>query len=676
MLRRSLTILLFLLLVLPMLAHKRDSIAARKDSVVTYLKFVKTQTSLCDFDMLDRRRKFFKNKEWLNKLMTEAGISDSMSIPVMMNQRVVRITRNVTRNREKHDVLAINREGLDEMFNLADALNVYVSGKLKGNACKDTLMRMRKLGSIGHFQVRRTESYFDIDPDSVPTSSVKHRIRYSYDGMSDYRQFPYWAKYDSTLYKALKEQYTQDSLNSYSLSYDSTKVAKHSQTAVQQDAGAVLEYFSMKHRWLTPLTFTAISFINNYIELGKKPVFSIEPVSSIFSVNTEDGFRLRFGGKTTANLFRRNFLSGYVAYGFGSQRVYGMGNAIYSFVDKVYDPNEYPIRSISIVYRNDICPLGERNNHTDHDNLFQSYQWNRNSRMMFFNLQKVEFEWDCRNGIGYLVGIKREEDTATPGDKMKFHSLYDIEVDKKSRELGQGTIFENNGSLCTTELRFELKYVPPTKRFATRKSKAPVNNELPTMELMHNVGVRMWGGKYSFQLSELRIFKDWYLGKLGVGRTTLRAGHLWSTVPFPLLLSPSANVSYISDDNTFGMLRMSEFLNDRYIQVNMSIETNGNLIGLIPLIKRLRWKEYAGVRVLWGALSDKNNPELKENENSTILMKFPTGCYIMNGNEPYVEGVVGIHNIFHVINLDYVFRFTYRNLPDSGTGGFRFSVHF
>lgn len=63
----------------------------------------------------------------------------------------------------------------------------------------------------------------------------------------------------------------------------------------------------------------------------------------------------------------------------------------------------------------------------------------------------------------------------------------------------------------------------------------------------------------------------------------------------------------------------------------------------IPLIKKLKWREFIGVKGMWGHLTDKNNPY--KNPGDSRLFQFPTETHIMS-NQPYWEAIVGIHNIF------------------------------
>ena len=85
----------------------------------------------------------------------------------------------------------------------------------------------------------------------------------------------------------------------------------------------------------------------------------------------------------------------------------------------------------------------------------------------------------------------------------------------------------------------------------------------------------------------------------------------------------------------------------------------------IPLFNRLRLREYIGAKMLWGTLSDKNNPFLPENANSQTLMVFPEGSQIMNPRVPYWEISVGVRGILRFFQIEYVRRMNY-NPPTQG----------
>ena len=142
-------------------------------------------------------------------------------------------------------------------------------------------------------------------------------------------------------------------------------------------------------------------------------------------------------------------------------------------------------------------------------------------------------------------------------------------------------------------------------------------------------------------------------------------------MPFPLLIMPAANLSYIVEDETFNLINNMEFLNDRYASLDVSWDLNGKIFNRIPLLKHLKWREWLGIKCLWGTLTDKNNPTLARNAGDPLLMQFPEGSYIMDPHRPYVELIAGIHNIFKIFHVQFVHRLNYNNLPTAKKNGVR-----
>jgi hypothetical protein len=117
-----------------------------------------------------------------------------------------------------------------------------------------------------------------------------------------------------------------------------------------------------------------------------------------------------------------------------------------------------------------------------------------------------------------------------------------------------------------------------------------------------------------------------------------------------------------------------EFVGDRYESVNIDQHFMGFFFNKIPLLKKLKWREVVTFKAAWGGLSDQNNPALHPS-----LYQFPvtsTGqpiTYALNGT-PYMEGSVGIENIFKFVRVDLVRRFDYLDHPEVSKYGIRARV--
>ena len=193
--------------------------------------------------------------------------------------------------------------------------------------------------------------------------------------------------------------------------------------------------------------------------------------------------------------------------------------------------------------------------------------------------------------------------------------------------------------------------------------------------ISHTLGINhLLGSNYSYNLTEASIYKRVWLNSWGKMDFKVKGGIQWEKVPYLLLCMPETNLSYILQDYTFSLINNMEFLNDRYISAIVNWDINGKILNRIPLLRKLKWREWIAVKCLWGDLSDKNNPYLPQNAGSPILMYFPDGTYIMDSKRPYIELAFGIHNIFKLVHIEYARRLNYNDLPTSHKHGIRFMV--
>ena len=376
--------------------------------------------------------------------------------------------------------------------------------------------------------------------------------------------------------------------------------------------------------------------MENYIETGKNSKVDIGPILSMVSNNFIDGLRTRIGAQTTANLNPHLFWKGFIARGWKSKNTYYNGEMTWSLNKKKYTPEEFPKRNISFQSTYDVMSPSDKFLSTDKDNFFSGFRWTKVDKMMFYNRQKLTLEREEQWGLRTLFSAKTEENEAA-GNMPYF-------------------------KFRTTELRGEIEYSPGALYVNSKMKRHKVNREAPIFTVSHSVGVKgLLGGDYTYNYSEASIFKRFWFGSWGRIDLFTRAGVQWNQVPFPLLCMPAANLSYLSHKHMFNLINNMEFLNDRFVSVDFNWDMQGKIFNRIPLIRRLHWREYVGAKMLWGALSNKNNPYLEENTGSKILIPFPDQTHIMDPDIPYWEISLGIRSIFRFFQVEYVRRMNYND---------------
>ena len=494
----------------------------------------------------------------------------------------------------------------------------------------DMIVEMSVVKFMTKFIVIRTTRMSNYAFNKIPDREFKGKAKIKYDPNSKMRDDDFWATN-----RMVHLTNGESSMSSFITGLSNTKGFKY-------------------------ILFGLKALIENFVETGKKSYVDIGPINTMISTNFIDGLRTRLSAQTTANLSPHFFLSGYYARGWKSHKDYYKGQLTYSFNKKEYMPWEFPKRTITFTSTYDVCSPSDKFMPTDKDNVFTAFKWTEVDKMMFYNRQELAFEYEQYWGLKTTVKLKTEENEACGSLYFKPLATY-----------GGASV----NRIRTTEASFQLRYSPGETYVNTKQRRLRVNFDPPVFTISHTVGVKgVLGGDYDYNLTEASIYKRFWLNSWGKLDVSVKGGVQWNKVPFPLLIMPAANLSYIVEDETFNLINNMEFLNDRYASLDVSWDLNGKLFNRIPLIKKLKWREWLGIRCLWGTLTDKNNPTLERNAGDPVLMQFPEGSYIMDPKRPYIELVAGIHNIFKLLHVEYIHRLNYNNLPTATKNGVRIMI--
>lgn len=499
----------------------------------------------------------------------------------------------------------------------------------------DMIVEMTLMKIMQGFQIRRTTRYSDYAFDELPQQLFKRKGAEIKEADAMMRGDDFW------------NQYRPGPLTQTESSMD--MLVKR----LEQMPGFKYVIFVLK------------AFIENFVETGTKEHPSkvdIGPVNTMISNNYIDGLRLRMSAQTTANLNPHLFFKGYYAYGFKDHRSKYMGEVEYSFNKKEYLPREFPKNSITFSYQYDVMSPTDKFLKTDKDNVFVSFKTSTVDQMSYVRNIALKYENETQFGLKTTVEVKHSTDEPTGG-------LAYITNDDQTTLVPE---------IQTMEASLAFRYAPGETFVNTKQRRIPVSFDAPVFTLSHTAGFKgVLGGEYNYNLTEIGLYKRFWFSSWGKIDMFVKGGAQWNKVPFPLLIMPAANLSYILQRETFNLINNMEFLNDRYASLDVSWDLNGKIFNRIPLLKKLKWREAIGFKMLYGHLTDKNNP-MKHPGDSELFL-FPTRdgrptSFVMDPKTPYMECSVGIHNIFKILHIDYVRRLNYLDHPDANKWGVRFMV--
>ncbi len=385
------------------------------------------------------------------------------------------------------------------------------------------------------------------------------------------------------------------------------------------------------------------------------PYFEVGPVNTFYSYNPVEGFRLRLGGRTTPNLSKRYYFETYGAYGFlDKQWKYYFGGT-YSFTGRsIY---EFPVKILKADYQKEVKIPGQELQFIQEDNVLLSIKRGVNDKWLYNNIYDVTYLNEFKNHLSFQLGYKNWKQKAAGG-------LTYVTSDAVNPSPVP--------SITTSEFSLELRYAPHEDFYQGKLYRIPIPNRYPVISFRTIAGVKGFlNGEYNYQNFTLNIYKRVYMSQLGYSDIALEGGYIAGKVPFPLLAIHRANQTYSLQLQSYNLMNFLEFVSDHYASLIVDHCFNGFIFNKIPLFRRLRFREYANVKILYGGVRSENMPG-----NDPNLLKFPTfsngqqATYTLE-HQPYIEGSLGVGNILNFFRIDVVKRFTYLDHPEVSQIGIR-----
>lgn len=393
-----------------------------------------------------------------------------------------------------------------------------------------------------------------------------------------------------------------------------------------------------------------ISFIliSGYFTSGN---WDIGPVTAWGAYNPIEGFRTRLGGMTNLHFNKRIFLDGYLAYGFKDQKLKYMGSVGYSFnTNFLQNPRHF----IQAAYQHDVIFPGQVTDFYTEDGIVMSFRRGNPTQMLMNTSAKLQYVSEYKNGFSYQLQVENRNQSALGSLSFKTN-------------VGNST--EYISDINTSEASVRLRFAPHEQYYQGKIIRARINSEYPVFTLKYTQGISgVFGSGYEYQKLNLQISKRLHISPLGYTILNLEASKLWGEVPYPLLLLPRANQSYFYQSGAYNMMNFLEFASDAFVGLNAEHYFNGLIFNKIPLFKQLKLREVLSFKILYGSLSDANNPNINNSEQ----IQFPEDTEgnpttFTLQNTPYMEVGFGISNIFKVLRIDLVRRLTYVNNPEVPT---------
>ena len=396
--------------------------------------------------------------------------------------------------------------------------------------------------------------------------------------------------------------------------------------------------------------------IGDWIPLGNPETnkFDFGRIQTLPTYNPIEGIRLRVGIASNSRLSPHFFVKGYAAYGFKDQKFKYRSEAIYSFDKKAYHEDEFPKNNLRLVYENDIYSPGEMHSRSANDLLLITYRRSLN-QTTYRNFAEINYEREYKNGLAHTFWVRKSR--FVPQGELAFERDFsDMRIPYEE--------------LNTSEVGVLFRYSAREAYVQQKRKRKPIEMESPVFFLSHSIGFdNLLGGEAAYHRTEFSAQKRFILNRFGRLDAVGEFSKVWNAVPFPLLVYPNQRFRHHIENNAFFLNRALEFVADEQYTIRTTFVGDDFVLSKIPFLDKIGIKELISLRASYGRLSAKNDPLLSTSD----IYNFPAASYRYD-SAPYVEGTIGITNILGLLRVEYVHRFTYRNLPDALLGKVRVDI--
>ena len=366
------------------------------------------------------------------------------------------------------------------------------------------------------------------------------------------------------------------------------------------------------------------------------------------SYNNVEGYRLRMGVRTNADIDERLYLGVYGAYGTKDKMWKYSANARYLLPAK-YDR----WHAIELEYKNDMVVLGDENPVISYDNITTLITGNTLTKIMRTKELNLYYERDWIKGLSSNIILSNKTFYSVPN------------VFNFTQPDGHGN-FIYLPSFNTTEVSADLRYCKTDYYFQSYTYRYPLQTKTPSITFQYVMGLKnqLFNGDYTYYKLSLKLVHRIQWPAIGYSKIMVRTGYTLGNSPYPVSYISSSNTSILRDDFSFQSTAPFEFVTDKFIMAWWEHYFDGFFFNRIPGVSRLHLREYIQIKALYGGYSAHN----------AALIPLPAGIGIPSP-VPYIEVGCGVENILNLVHVDFLWRVTYRNNPNAANFTVKFMIY-
>jgi hypothetical protein len=402
-----------------------------------------------------------------------------------------------------------------------------------------------------------------------------------------------------------------------------------------------------------PRIRTYVDVVNFLVDGFKNyGLVDLGPYYSLVSYNQMEGVRLRLGFRTSIKLSRNWIIEGFGAYGLKDQRwKYSLKT------ERILNRKRWT--KLGVLYRKDVEQIGITDNDNYSSGLFTAFNLLGSNNLNFNRDMRLMFGTDIRNGLRVNVTLGNRLYQFQKVGNYNFAWYPNLPDTNSFRQ-----------EFTNSTINISVRYAPRNYFLQNDNRRVNFTGIGPDWYGTLIQGIPNFLGsefKYTRVILGLNYNKVW--GVIGRTAFNIEGSRVFGILPYPLLTVYIGNQSFVYNTGAYNQMRIFEFITDRSISGGLEHHFNGFFLNRVPLIKRLKWREIVGSKVIFGSLDQRNFDLIPKSIGDIPITGFKTFT-----DKPYAEVSFGIENIFKIIRVDAVWRLTYRNEPRVRNFGVKASI--
>ena len=372
-----------------------------------------------------------------------------------------------------------------------------------------------------------------------------------------------------------------------------------------------------------------------YHNIGK---FEIGPWYNWATYNSQEGFRLRWDLGTNKRFSKKWWFHAYTAYGFGDQRwKYRM--------DALYLIHKNPRTYVNLTYKKDIDYGQTYYDEISQDNIFALAIRKSGVPIKFLMIdeKKIDVYKETKKGFSAQV--------------TGLHKTFEPLRNLPSKEMFSSSI--GNADLTTSEISLKLRWAFLEKFLESTFNRISLGSIYPIVELKYTKGFSgLFESQFNYSKISVGISHYKKIAPFGSIYYNVFAGKTFGVLPYMLLDIAPGNEIYYYNKYAFNLMNRYEYIHDQYAGINFEHNIGNGLFRFIPLLKKLKFRQFYSARALWGSL-----------DNANITYNTPAGGvfpFETLNKKTYLEVGTGVDNILKFFRVDFVWRLAPTPLPAEG----------